>query len=131
MTTDFPDDPEFKRLDWMATTLDSRFRIPGTRIRLGWDTLIGLVPGVGDLATLVPAAWILFEGYRLGARRRVLLRMAVNTLVDTAVGSVPVIGDIFDIGFKSNRRNVKLLRSDLAARYGGAKLPQSGAHSAS
>ncbi len=106
-------DRRIARLERLADTLDSSFRIPGTQIRFGWDSVLGLLPGVGDAAALAPALWLLVEGRRMGARRRTLVRMAVNTAVDAAVGTVPVIGDIFDIGFKSNRRNITLLKREL------------------
>jgi len=107
------DDPRLAELDRLATLLDSRFRVPVLGFRLGWDSLLGLIPGVGDAATLAPAAWLIWRGHRMGARRRTLARMAVNTGIDTVVGGIPVIGDLFDIAFKSNRRNVDLLRSEL------------------
>ena len=108
-----PADPRIARLDAVANALDSQFRIPGTGIRFGWDSILGLVPGLGDAATLVPALWLLFEGYRLGARGRTLARMATNTVIDAAIGAIPFLGDVFDVAFKSNQRNVDLLRKDL------------------
>lgn len=105
---------DIQKLDHLATMLDSRFRIPGTRIRFGWDFLLGLIPGVGDVATLGPSAYLIYKGYTLGARRRTLIRMTVNTGLDFLLGSVPVIGDIFDLFFKANNRNFALLRKELA-----------------
>ncbi|WGH77931.1 DUF4112 domain-containing protein [Jannaschia ovalis] len=99
------------RLERLAVQLDSRFRLPGTRIRFGWDSIIGLVPGVGDVATLVPAAWIWLEAHRMGAPAGLKARMALNTGVDWILGSIPVVGDLFDVGIKANRRNVALLRA--------------------
>lgn len=101
------------RLDRLANTLDSKFRIPLLGIPVGWDSILGLIPGVGDLVTLGPGAWIIVEGHRMGARKRVLGRMALNTGVDTVIGGIPLIGDAFDLFFKSHRRNVALLRRDL------------------
>jgi hypothetical protein len=104
------------RLDRIAASMDSRFRIPGTSIRFGWDSVIGLVPGVGDVATLGPAGYILLEGHRMGAPKPLLGKMAVWVAADWAVGSVPLIGDLLDVGIKANRRNVALLRKHFEGR---------------
>ena len=101
------------QLDRLADALDSRFRLPGTSIRFGYDTILGLLPGVGDAATMLPAGYILYQGHRLGAPRRVLARMAANVAIDSVVGSIPLLGDLFDVGFKANRRNIGLLRTAL------------------
>nr|WP_245190745.1 DUF4112 domain-containing protein [Jannaschia formosa] len=99
------------RLERLAAGMDSRFRIPGTRIRFGWDSIIGLVPGLGDVATLGPAGYILLEAQRMGAPPALLGRMALNSGLDWAVGSVPLLGDLLDVWLKANRRNVALLRA--------------------
>lgn len=104
------------RLDRLAHRLDARFRVPGTGVRAGWDSILGLVPGIGDLATAGPAAYMLVEGWRLGARKRTLLRMFANSGVDLLIGGVPILGDAFDVFFKANQRNIALLKSDIA-RY--------------
>ena len=101
------------RLQRLANGLDSRFRIPGTQIRFGWDSVLGLVPGIGDLVTTVPAAIFLIEGWRLGVRKRTLARMGVNSALDLTIGGLPVIGDAFDVFFKANRRNLALLEAEL------------------
>ncbi|PWW02095.1 uncharacterized protein DUF4112 [Hoeflea marina] len=107
---------ELSRLDTLANALDSQFRIPGIGMRIGWDGILGLVPGVGDAVTLLPAAYLLYKGHRLGARRMTLMQMALNSGIDLAIGAVPLLGDLFDIGFKANKRNVALLRRDIEAR---------------
>lgn len=94
--------------------MDSAFRIPGTGIRVGWDGILGLIPGIGDAAALAPALYILWRARQLGAPPVLLGRMAALVAADTAVGAVPVLGDIFDIGLKANRRNVALLRDHFA-----------------
>lgn len=99
------------RLERLANKLDSRFSVLG--IRFGYDSILGLIPGIGDVATAVPGAWIVFEGHRMGARPSVLARMAANTGVDFFIGTIPVVGDLFDVGFKANRRNIALLRREL------------------
>lgn len=113
-------DTEIDHLDRLAQRMDSLFRLPGTRIRIGLDSLLGLIPGVGDVAALMPAGYIILRAHRMGASRPVLARMAVNTGIDTVVGSIPLIGDIFDVGYKANRRNVALLRRHLETKKGAA-----------
>jgi hypothetical protein len=98
-----------RRLERLATLLDDRFRIPGTRFRFGWDGIIGLVPGIGDAAGAACAAYIIAEAARLGVPRRVILRMLANMGVDAVLGLIPLVGDLFDAGYKANRRNVALL----------------------
>jgi len=105
---------EIEKLDRLSTLLDSRFRIPGTPIRFGWDSILGLIPGAGDLASLGPSAYLIYKGYRLGARKRTILRMSANTGLDFVVGAVPLLGDVFDLVFKANNRNFALLRKELA-----------------
>jgi hypothetical protein len=99
-----------ERLDRLAMLLDTAFVLPGTNIRFGADALIGLVPGVGDGITTALAAYIVYEAHRLGVPRRVLIRMISNVAIDGLAGAVPLIGDLFDVAFRANRRNVRILR---------------------
>jgi len=92
-----------------ATLLDSAFRIPGTRIRFGLDAIIGLVPGVGDLSAPVFAAVILVTGFKLRLPAIVQARMVVNATIDMVLGLVPVFGDLADVAWKANLRNLALL----------------------
>lgn len=94
----------------MAKWLDAKFTIPGTNIRFGLDALIGLIPGAGDFATLFVSGYMVTILARNGASGFVLARMALNIFIDALLGSVPIIGDIFDVAFKANIRNVKLMR---------------------
>jgi hypothetical protein len=96
----------------LAEALDAKFRIPGTRFRFGWDSLLGLIPGA-DLATALPALYILFEARRLKMPKSILSRMVGNILLDTAVGLVPLVGDLFDFVFKANVRNARLFEKGL------------------
>lgn len=101
------------RLDRMAKLLDGRFRVPGLGIRFGYDSILGLIPGVGDLVTAVPSAIIIYEAHRMGVRAPVLAQMGANAAVDFVVGGVPVLGDAFDLFFKSHQRNMALLHKEL------------------
>jgi hypothetical protein len=103
-----------RRLDRLATALDSAFIVPGLGIRFGADALLGLVPGFGDVAGLVLSAYLVLEARRLGAPPDMLSRMVGNVAVDAAIGAVPVLGDAFDVFFKANKRNMALLRTHMA-----------------
>ena len=103
-----------RRLDGIATALDSAFIVPGTGIRFGADALLGLIPGFGDVAGLVLSAYLVLEARRLGAPSDMLSRMVGNIVVDAAIGAVPVLGDAFDVFFKANKRNMALLRTHIA-----------------
>jgi hypothetical protein len=93
----------------LTRLLDTAARIPGTGIRFGADAIIGLIPGLGDVAGAVLAGYLVLLAQRLGAPRSVVLRMLGNVAVDTLGGTVPLIGDLFDVAFKSNSRNLALL----------------------
>jgi hypothetical protein len=97
-------------LEFLAGMLDDRFRIPGTNIRFGLDALIGLIPGVGDAVSGVLSSYLIWRAHQLGASKLTLLRMAGNVAIDSAIGVVPIFGDLFDWRFRSNRRNLELLR---------------------
>jgi hypothetical protein len=103
--------PAIGRLDRLAWLMDRAIVIPGTRIAVGLDALLGLLPVGGDFLTgLVQAGIFLAALYHYRVPRAVAARMAANVLIDIAIGSIPLIGDIFDIFFKANTRNIKLLR---------------------
>jgi hypothetical protein len=93
----------------LARILDAAVRIPGTNIRFGLDAVLGLIPGAGDIAGGVLSSFIIVQAARLGAPRSVLVRMVMNVAIDSIVGAVPILGDIFDVGWKSNTRNAALL----------------------
>lgn len=98
----------------LSGLLDTRFRIPGTRIRFGYDALVGLIPGFGDLAGAAVSLYVIYLGSTLGVSKATLLRMFVNVIVEVIVGAVPVLGDLFDVGWKANVRNVELVEAALA-----------------
>jgi len=104
------------RLEALARLMDSQFVLPGTNVRIGLDPLVGLIPVVGDLISGLVSTYLIWEARRLGAPRRLIARMMANTLFDTAVGSVPVVGDAFDALFRSNMKNVALLRRHMERR---------------
>lgn len=106
--------PRFSRA--LARLLDDWIRIPGTRIRFGLDPLIGLFPGIGDAVATVLGAAILADAGRSGVAPRDLARMAGNILANSLIGAVPGVGDLLSVWFKSNRRNVDLMREALRAR---------------
>ena len=101
------------RMDALATLLDTALVIPGTNVRFGLDALIGLFPAIGDIITTALSLFIVHEAYQLGAPRHVIVRMLGNVVIDTVGGTVPVIGDLFDAGWKSNSRNLALLERHL------------------
>ena len=98
------------RLDALARLLDVAFILPGTNIRYGIDGLIGLIPVVGDIVTTAISLWLVREARALGAPWHITTRMLANVALDGVVGLVPVAGDAFDVMFRANVRNVRLLR---------------------
>lgn len=100
-------------MEKLAWVLDGAIPVPGTGFRFGLDSLIGLVPGVGDVVGLLLGAAILYEGVRIGAPRTLMVRMLRNSVLDAVMGVVPVVGDIADFAFKSNKRNARLLLDHL------------------
>ena len=97
------------RIDALATLLDTALVIPGTGIRVGLDGLIGLFPVIGDAITSALSLFIVHEAYQLGAPGHVIVRMLGNVALDGALGAVPLVGDAFDVLWRANRRNVRLL----------------------
>jgi hypothetical protein len=96
-------------IEALARWLDTRFVVPGTNWRFGLDSIIGLVPGVGDGVTALLGAYIILRARELGAPTSLLARMAGNLVLDSVFGAVPLVGDVFDFAFKSNAKNVRLL----------------------
>lgn len=98
------------RLEAIAKLLDVAFILPGTKIRYGIDGLIGLIPVIGDIITTAISLWLVREARALGAPWYITARMLGNVAVDGVVGIVPFVGDAFDVMFRANMRNVRLLR---------------------
>jgi hypothetical protein len=101
------------RVEALATLLDTALVVPGTNLRFGFDALIGLVPGIGDAVTMAVSLWLVKEARALGAPGHLVARMLGNIAIDSVVGAVPLLGDAFDLVWKSNRRNLHLLRRHL------------------
>ena len=106
-------DPGIERLRTLARLLDSALRVPGTQYRFGLDAIVGLVPGIGDAIGAIFSMFIVFQAARMGVSRATIVRMLGNVALDTIVGEVPLLGDLFDAGWKSNTRNIVLLESHL------------------
>jgi hypothetical protein len=102
--------PGLKNLNYLAKLMDAQFRVPGTNFRFGLDGLLGLVPGAGDLSTFAVSGYMVWIMARNGASGYILARMVLNILIDSVVGAIPLIGDLFDIAFKANMRNVRLMQ---------------------
>ncbi|HYJ28874.1 MAG TPA: DUF4112 domain-containing protein [Allosphingosinicella sp.] len=99
-----------RRVEAMEALLERAFTVPGTSYRVGLDAIVGLVPVLGDLVTTAMGAWIVWEGRNLGMSKFQLARMAANVGVDTLIGMVPLVGDLFDLAFRSNSRNLRILK---------------------
>jgi hypothetical protein len=102
-----------KRIEAMERLLEGLFVVPGTNRRVGLDSIIGLVPVVGDLATAAMGGWIVWEARNLGMSKWQLARMAANVGIDTAIGAIPFAGDLFDFLYKSNTKNLRIIRRHL------------------
>jgi sugar (pentulose or hexulose) kinase len=112
MSTPLPEE-SLARLEALARLMDGAFVIPGTSIRVGLDAIIGIVPGIGDAISGVISSYLIWEARKLGVSRWTLTRMAANTLLDTTVGAIPLAGDVFDVMFRANMKNMALLRRHL------------------
>lgn len=104
---------ELMKLDQLADLMDNKLVIPGTNIRLGLDSIIGLIPGIGDTISLAVSGYIIHKARQTGVHPILLSRMTWNVFIDWLIGIVPFFGDIFDVGWKANRRNVDLLKEHL------------------
>jgi hypothetical protein len=104
-----PDDRALRALRRWAVLLDSAFQVPGTNMRFGLDPIVGLLPGAGDLVTGFFSVMILLHSLRLKIPKIVVARMLANTALDLATGAVPILGDLFDAGYKANLKNLRLL----------------------
>jgi len=113
---------------WLANLMDSNFSIPGTPMRFGWDSVLGLFPGVGDAITSAISLTIVNHASQTKASPLTIGRMLGNVAVDFVMGAIPIVGDLFDIAFKANRKNARLLERHLERlvekeRAGRVRLP--------
>ena len=116
--------PEFGWIDSLTRLMDTKFRIPGTKIRFGGDFLMGLVPGAGDLLSFGISGILILAMTRHGASSRVVAKMLGNVALDTVVGSIPILGNIFDLTYKANTRNINLLKEHYEeGKHRGSVLP--------
>ena len=101
------------RLRTIAWLVDGAFRVPGTKFRFGLNSLIGLTPAAGDAVLAAISLYIVYEARKLGVPRDLLMRMLGNIGIETAAGAVPIVGDLFDMGFKANLRNLAIIEEHL------------------
>jgi hypothetical protein len=114
---------QVKQMERLAKLMDAQFRIPGTDFRFGLDGLLGLIPGAGDLSTFAVSGYMVLILAKNGASGFVLARMILNILIDATIGSIPLIGDLFDFAFKANTRNMRLMKEHyVEGRHKGSAL---------
>ena len=109
------------RLKLLSKRLDNNFTIPGTKAKIGLDPIMGAIPIIGDLIGALLSTYIMYSGIKMGVPRSVVAQMATNIALDFTIGWIPIIGDIFDIIWKSNKRNVKLIEEAMIAKKEGDK----------
>ncbi len=116
--------PELAWVETFTHLLDTKFRIPGTKVRFGGDFLMGLVPGLGDILSMGFSGLLILTMAKNGASLKLVVRMLFNVVLDTVVGSVPILGNLFDLVFKANTRNLILMREYyVAGKHRGSVWP--------
>jgi Domain of unknown function (DUF4112) len=111
-----------KRVEALEMLLERSFHIPGTRIPFGLDSIVGLVPVLGDLVTAAMGAYMIWEARNLGMSRWQLTRMAANLGIDTALGAIPILGDAFDFIWRSNSKNLRIIKRHLDKHHPGTRV---------
>lgn len=106
--TDSKNLKQVEHLRWLANLMDAKFKGP-FNFRFGWDAIIGLIPGIGDFITTLVSFYFIASAYQLGVGPAIITRMLVNQIIDSLVGTIPFLGDLFDAGFKAQIRNMKLI----------------------
>tara|TARA_R110000824_G_scaffold38653_3_gene117923 strand:- start:195 stop:617 length:423 start_codon:yes stop_codon:yes gene_type:complete len=109
------------RVEAMEKVLERAFVIPGINRPIGLDSIVGLIPVVGDIATALMGAYIVWEARNLGMSKLQLTRMAANVGIDTALGAIPFAGDVFDFFWRSNSKNLKIIRKHLDKHHPGTR----------
>lgn len=110
------------RVEAMEKLLERSFVIPGTKIPFGLDSVIGLVPVLGDVVTAAMGAYMVWEARNLGMSKWQLIRMTANVGVDTALGAIPLVGDAFDLVFRSNSKNLRIIKKHLDKHHPGPRV---------
>jgi hypothetical protein len=113
LTARMSDEERLAQVKWLASLMDDRFTVPGTPLRFGWDSVLGIFPGLGDVLTSAISLLIVHHAWQTGASRFTLARMLGNVGIDFLVGAVPFLGDVFDFVWKANRKNARLLEQHL------------------
>ena len=116
-----PVSDSLQRLKYLSYWLDNRFTLPGTKIAFGFDSLIGLVPGVGDIATGLLALYIFLQAIRHRCSVPTLMAMLCNIVVDEVLGAIPVAGDVFDVFYRVNKKNVDMILQEVEGKAERAK----------
>jgi len=112
--------PDLSWVDSLTHLLDSRFKLPGTNFRFGLDPILGLIPGIGDATSMLISGVLILHMYRHGASRKAIIMMVGNVLLDAIIGSIPIVGSIFDFAYKANERNIRIMkRHYYEGRYQG------------
>ena len=111
-----------QRLEAVERLLERSLTVPGTNVPIGLDAIAGLIPVVGDLITAAMGAWLVWEARNLGLPKWQLWRMAANVGIDTAVGAVPVVGDVFDLAFRSNSKNLRIVKRHLDKHHPATRV---------
>ncbi|MEO8795932.1 MAG: DUF4112 domain-containing protein [Daejeonella sp.] len=101
---------KLKWVDYISVLMDNQFKIPGTNFRFGLDPLLNLIPVVGDLSGFAVSAMLVATMAKNGASRKIVILMLINIIIDTTIGAIPIIGNIFDFAYKSNAKNIRLLK---------------------
>lgn len=121
LTSRMSHEERLEQVHWLAGLMDDRYVVPGTRVCFGWDSILGLFPGLGDALTSVISLLIVHHAWQIGASPFTLARMIGNVAADFLLGSIPFVGDLFDVAFKANRRNARLLEQHLKRQNNKAK----------
>ncbi|WP_353206816.1 DUF4112 domain-containing protein [Sphingorhabdus sp.] len=110
------------RVEALEKLLERAFHIPGTKIPFGLDSIIGLVPVLGDLITAAMGAYMVWEARNLGMSKWQLIRMTTNVGIDTAIGAIPIVGDAFDLVWRSNTKNLRIIKKHLDKHNPGTRI---------
>jgi hypothetical protein len=121
MNDDFKKKPDLKWVEEVSRLMDAKFTFPGTKFKFGLDPLIGLIPGLGDISSFAISGILIFTMAKYGVSRKILILMSLNIIADAILGSIPLLGNIFDFFYKANTRNINLLRKHyVEGKYHGS-----------